>query len=64
MEWIIDRFEGDYAVILCGTESFNVLRKYLPENLKEKSIITLALNEEQTIEKLKKATDKMNSIFK
>ena len=64
MEWIIDRFEEDYAVILCGNQSFNVLKKYLPENSKEKSVITLSLNEEKTIEKLKQATDKMNSIFK
>ena len=64
MEWIIDRFEDDYAVVLKDDESFNVLKKYLPQDIKEGSVLKITLDKDTTELRLKKATDKMNSIFK
>lgn len=64
MKFVIDRFEGDFAVVElpCGTMT-NCPKAILPDNAKEGNIITIAVDETATFEKLQKNTKRMNDLF-
>ncbi|WP_324823657.1 DUF3006 domain-containing protein [Sinanaerobacter sp. ZZT-01] len=65
MKVIIDRFEGEYAVVeLEDGTIVNMLKTLIPENAKEGSIITISCNENETENRQENMKKKMNSIFK
>ncbi len=65
MKIIIDRFEGEFAVVeLLDGKMINCPKELLPENAKEGSIINIVVDEAATTEKLQKNTERMNRLFK
>jgi len=65
MQIIIDRFEGNIAVVeLPNGKTIDCPKELLPENAKEGNIIKISIDEEATKEKLNKVTERMNRLFK
>ena len=65
MKIIIDRFEGDFAVVeLPSGQMIDCPRAMLPDSAKEGSILNITVDEEATNEKLQKVTERMNKLFK
>ena len=65
MKLIIDRFEGDFAVIeLPNGQMIDCPKAILPDDAKEGSIVNIAVDENATNEKLQKVTERMNRLFK
>ena len=65
MKLIIDRFEGDFAVIeLPNGQTIDCPKALLPENAKEGSILNISVDESATDDKLKNVTKRMNKLFK
>ncbi len=66
MKAVIDRFEGDYAVVLFGDEEFKVdiLRKLLPEGAKEGSWLNVSfeLDSEGTQKQEQKIKDLLDKL--
>mgnify|MGYP001182008488 CR=1 FL=1 len=55
MNLIIDRFEGEYAVVELPDKTFvNIPKKALPEETKEGDIITITVNKGETEKRKKK----------
>jgi len=64
MKIIVDRFEGEIAVIeLENGEMMGIPKKILPDNAKEGSIINITCDEKETQLSRDAAKKKMNSIF-
>ena len=64
MKWIIDRFEGDYA--LCEVESgtvLNVPRNALPENAREGDVISVFIDSGETENRKSNVNKLMNDLF-
>lgn len=60
--WIIDRFEGEYAVIEHGGVTFNVPRCALPEEAGEGDVLRVIADNELTLQRkqnIKKLFDKL-----
>ena len=65
MKLIIDRFEGDFAVIeLPDGKMIDCPNAVLPDDAKEGSILNITVDETATNDKLKKVTDRMNKLFR
>ena len=65
MKLIIDRFEGDFAVIeLPNGQMIDCPKALLPDDAKEGSILNITVDETATNDKLKKVTDRMNKLFR
>ena len=65
MKIIIDRFEGNIAVVeLPDGKMIECSRALFPQNAKEGSIINITVDEKATNEKLQKNTERMNKLFK
>lgn len=65
MRIIVDRFEGNIAVVELEDGSvIDCPKALLPTNAKEGSIINITVDEKATKEKLKKNTERMNRLFK
>lgn len=65
MKLIIDRFEGDLAIVeLPDGRMIDCPKELLPDNTKEGSILSIIVDEDATKEKLQKNTDRMNRLFK
>ena len=65
MRIIVDRFEGDFAVVeLENGQMIDCPKALLPSNAKEGSIINITVDEKATEEKLQKVTERMNKLFK
>ena len=65
MKLIIDRFEGDFAVVeLSDGRMIDCLKCLLPDIAKEGSILNIMVDETATNDKLKKVTERMNKLFK
>ena len=65
MKIIIDRFEGELAVVeLPNGNMINCPRAMLPDDVKEGDIISIVVDEKATEEKKKSLTDRMNRLFK
>lgn len=55
MNLIIDRFEGEYAVVELPDKTFvTIPKKALPEEAKEGDIITITVNNSETEKRKKK----------
>jgi len=65
MKIIIDRFEDNIAVVeLPNGTMINCPKELFPDNAKEGSILTIAVDENTTNQKLKKNTERMNRLFR
>ena len=62
---IVDRFEGDWAVIEYGGTTFNFPRSLLPLDVKESDVITISISVDQTItnERRQKGEEIMKDFF-
>lgn len=63
---IIDRFEGNMAVIEYENSTFNVPRSLLPENAREGDVldIDIKVNKEETEQRRRKVKKMMDDLFK
>lgn len=65
MRVIIDRFEGDYAVVELEDGSMvNMPKSLVPANASEGSVITILCDDSETKDRQEKMKTKMNSLFK
>ena len=65
MRVIVDRFEGNIAVVELEDGSvIDCPKAILPPNAKEGSIINITVDENATNEKLQRVTERMNKLFK
>lgn len=65
MKIVIDRFEGEFAIVeLPDGKTIDCPKKLIPSNAKEGSILTITVDETSTNEKLQKNTERMNRLFK
>ncbi len=65
MNIIIDRFEGNIAVVeLPDGKIIECSKELFPKAAKEGSIINITVDEEATNIKLQKNTERMNRLFK
>ena len=63
MEVIVDRIEGDYAVLEIEKGKMCNLPLELVPNVKEGDIVTIIINKDKTEERKKTIEDLMNSVF-
>ena len=64
MNFIIDRFEGDFAVVELSDGTFeNLPRTLLPESAKEGDCINISIDENTTAESEKRIKSKMDRLF-
>lgn len=64
MQFIIDRFEGEYAVVeLENKETIDILRKALPPEAKEGDVIKIFIDKEETENREKRIEDKFRNLF-
>jgi len=61
---IIDRFEGDYAVVDTGLGTVNIPRTELPANAKEGDALRFVVDGNTTAARKKNIDDRMNRLFK
>lgn len=61
--WIVDRFEGDFAIIECGDFTFNVPKEALPERVCEGDVITVDIDRVKTAGRQANASSLMNKLF-
>ena len=61
--WIIDRFEGGFAVVECGDKVFSVPVESLPENVREGDVIRVSVDKEETAVRSKNAGSLMSKLF-
>ncbi|MGI6119227.1 MAG: DUF3006 domain-containing protein [Desulfosporosinus sp.] len=62
---IIDRFEGEWAVIECDDTIFNIPRFLLPLDAKESDVISISISVDQTTtkERRQKGEEMMKDFF-
>lgn len=64
MKWIIDRFEGDIAVIECGEAChFDLPRSALPEGAKEGDVIAVEIDADAAEARRKKIATLRKRLF-
>lgn len=61
--WIIDRFEGDTAVIEAGSVYFNVPRSALPQDSAEGDCLKIETDRQATVQRRSEAEDMMRKLF-
>jgi len=61
---IIDRFEGDFAVVETTNGFINIPREDLPANAGEGDVLTLSLDKNETEARKDRIDGMMNSLFK
>ena len=61
---IIDRFEGDYAVIEINGRTVDIPRSELPAGAKEGVALRLVIDADDTASRKKRIDGMMNSLFK
>jgi len=60
---IIDRFEGDFAVVETENAFINVPRKDIPSNANEGDVLKLSIEKDETEKRKKNIDGMMNSLF-
>lgn len=62
---IIDRFEGDWAIIECEHGTFTLPKSLLPEGAKEGDVIELSVSvdEKATVQQRRKARSLLDYFF-
>ena len=61
---VIDRFEGNFAVVETDKGMINILRAELPDGAKEGDTLRLIIDADDTNARKKRIDDKMNKLFK
>lgn len=61
--WIVDRFEGEYAVIECDDITFNIPKKALAKNIKEGDCLIVDIDKIKSEAQKEKAHTLMNKLF-
>jgi hypothetical protein len=64
MKVIIDRFEGDYAIVELPNETFIDVPKVLFPDAKEGDVIDVSVDKEDTERRKAKIQDLMKELFK
>ena len=65
MKVIIDRFEGDFAVVETEDKSFvNFPRRLVPEGVREGSVLSIEFDSAETERRYAEATDLMGKVWK
>ena len=64
MQVIIDRFEGDFAVVEMEICKYVNFPKILIPDAKEGDIINIELDKKETVERKKHIQELMNDVFK
>ncbi len=60
---IIDRFEGDYAVVETSDGMLNIPIADLPSTVKAGDVLGLTVDSVETCDRKKRVKDKMDSLF-
>ena len=63
MSFIIDRFEGEFAVVEAIGKAYNIPKDLLPSDAKEGSVIEISVNEAETDKRFKEAKSLLKSLF-
>lgn len=64
MKFIIDRFEGDYAIVeLEDKKMINVPKEILPEGACEGSVISIFIDEDETMNRRKKIEKMIDELW-
>ena len=63
MKVIIDRFEGEYAIVEVAIGQFVNIPKVLIPNANEGDVIKIEIDKKETEERRKHIQDLMNSVF-
>ena len=64
MRFIIDRFEGEFAIVELEDKTMvDIPRVALPAEVMEGDIITIAIQEDETQKRRRKMKDKLNELF-
>ena len=63
MTFIIDRFEGDMAVVEKNENIYNIPKALLPENVKEGDVIITQIDKNETDNKKMEAQNILDSLF-
>ena len=63
MSFIIDRFEGEFAVVEATGKTYNIPKDLLPSDAKEGSVIEISVNEAETDKRFKEAKSLLKSLF-
>lgn len=63
MKVIIDRFEGDYAVVEIEIGKCVNIPKVLVSNAKEGDVVSIEINKNDTAERKKHIQELMNKVF-
>ncbi len=60
---IVDRFEGDFALVECGDQMLQIPKSELPAGAKEGSVLALRLDPEAEKARRAQMAKKQNSLF-
>lgn len=63
MEVIVDRIEGDYAIVEIEKGNMSNLPLDLVPNVKEGDIVTITINKDKTEDRKNTIEELMNSVF-
>ncbi len=63
MDVIVDRIEGDYALVEIEKGNISKLPLELVPDVKEGDIVTITINKDKTKERKKSIEELMNSVF-
>ena len=63
MEVIVDRIEGDYAVVEIEKGNMSEIPLELVQYVKEGDIVTITINKDKTEKRKKTIEELMNSVF-
>ena len=63
MRVVVDRFEGDFAVVEICEGEFASLPKVLVKNAVEGDVIDILINKEETLKRQESVEDLMNKLF-
>ncbi len=63
MKFIIDRFEGNYAVVELEKKMINVPKEIVPKGAVEGSVISVVVDEDETIKMKQKIKNSMNKLW-
>ena len=61
---IIDRFEGNYAIIEVDDEFINIPKSFIPTNAKEGDVLRLVIDESVTSNRKQQIDNLVNKLFK
>lgn len=63
MTFIIDRFEGEFAVVEANEKTYNIAKALLPDDAKEGSVIEVKVDKEATEKAKNEAADLLKDLF-